>query len=88
MAKPKWLTDGIPGDKIIRHRGKLYKLATVRDAKSFGRLSETRRAAQKWASSGGGGVVFKLHNTYMFAVYLPYSGTEHPEDRSRYHERR
>ena len=79
MAKPKWLTDGIPGDKIIRHRGKLYKLATIRDAKSFRALPETRRKAQKWA--GKDGVVLSLHNTYMCAVYLPYSGAERPKNR-------
>ena len=81
MNQPKWLTDGIPGDDIIRHRGRLYKLATVRDAKSYGQLAETRRRAQKWA--GRYGVVLKLNNTYMYAVYLPYDGAERPKDRRK-----
>lgn len=75
----KWRIDGVAGDKIIRHRGKLYRLATVRDARSYNEKARVKRAAQKWA--GRDGVVLSLSNTYSYAVYLPYSGVEKPKRR-------
>ncbi len=74
-----WRKDGIVGDKIIRHRGRLYKLATVRDSSTYQGMTQVKRKAQQWA--GKTGKVLRLHNTYSFAVYLPYSGAERPKGR-------
>lgn len=79
MKHPGWKTDGIVGDRIFRHRGKLYKLATVRGAKSFSGMPDVKRRAQKWA--GKDGRVLKLFNTYSYAVYSPYKGDERPKKR-------
>ena len=57
------------GDKYITYKGKLYKLLTVRDAKSYSNLAATRRKAQRWV--GKGGKVLRVRNTYSFAVYEP-----------------
>ena len=80
MATPKWRTDGIAGfDKVIRRGGKLYKLATVKTASSFAGMPEARRKARAYA--GKTGKVFKINNTYDYAVYMPYSGAERPPRR-------
>ncbi len=79
MARDKWRTDGIVGDKIIRHRGKLYKLATVRETRSWRDMPTVRRKAQRWV--GRDGKVLKISNTYSYAVYEPYSGAERPRRR-------
>ena len=57
------------GDKQIKIKGKSYRLATTRDAKSYDNMEATRRKAQRWV--GDKGKVRKIHNTYMFAVYEP-----------------
>ena len=77
MVTPKWRSDGIPGhDKVIRVNGDLYKLATVKDAASFAGMKDARRRARVYA--GRSGKVFRIKNTYSFAAYLPYSGSERP----------
>ena len=57
------------GEKYIIYKRKKYRLATVRDARSYANLEITRRKAQKWV--GKGGKVLRIRNTYMFAVYEP-----------------
>ena len=74
-----WRTDGIVGDEIIRHRGKLYRKVTVRDAHSWQGMPAARKKAQAWV--GKSGKVLKLHNTYSYAVYEPYSGSVRPKRR-------
>lgn len=76
-----WKTDGIRGfDKIIRVNGKLYELWTTRCASSFSGLPTALRFARKYA--GKSGKVYKVHNTFCYAIYLPYSGNQQPINRS------
>ena len=75
-----WKKDGIRGfDKIIRVKGKLYQLWTSRCASSSAGMPAVRRAAQKYA--GKEGKVYKVSNTFCYAIYLPYNGTERPKRR-------
>lgn len=75
-----WRKDGIRGfDKVIRVKGKLYKLSTTRCASSYAGMAKVRRDAQKYA--GKEGKVYKVDNTYCYAIYLPYSGAERPKKR-------
>ena len=74
-----WKTDGITGDKIIRHRGKLYEKWTVKDARTYAGLSDARKATLN--AIGKGGVALRLSNTYSYAGYIPYIGRERPKRR-------
>jgi hypothetical protein len=75
----KWISDGIVGDKIIRHRGKLYELDTTCEAHSYSGLASAKKKAQKIA--GKGGKALKIDNTYLYAVYIPYRGDKRPKNR-------
>lgn len=75
-----WKKDGMRGfDKIIRVKGKLYELWTSRCASSYAGMQKVRREAIKYA--GRDGKVYKITNTYCYAVYLPYSGALRPKRR-------
>ena len=74
-----WRTDGITGDKIIRHRGKLYELWTVKDASSYAGLPQAKKATL--SATGKDGVALRLTNTYSYAGYVPYIGARRPKRR-------
>ena len=72
----KWRKNGISGDKIIRYRSKLYELYTTVEAPSYRSMVSLKRHAQK--KFGEKAKILKRSNTYMYAVYLLYSGSKCP----------
>lgn len=72
----KWRKDGIIGDNIIRHRGKLYKLWTTVEAKHLRGMQAVKRKAQK--KYGEKAKILKIPNTFTYTVYLPYDGAIRP----------
>lgn len=76
----KWRKDGIRGfDEIIRVDSKLYRRYTTRCASSYAGLPKARRDAVRYA--GKDGKVYKVDNTYCYAIYLLYTGAQRPKRR-------
>ena len=80
-ARDLWKKDGIRGfDKIIRVKGKLYELWSTRSSSSYAGLARARRSAEN--VGGTGCKVYRISNTYGYAIYIPYSGSKRPINRS------
>jgi hypothetical protein len=78
--EPKWKKDGIRGfDSIIRVDGKVYKKHGFRISTSYKGMPDARKRAL--AVAGKDGKVYKVNNTYSYAIYLPYTGAERPIQR-------